>query len=81
MTLLKDPSESKFKHLQERHYRAELNREIQDYMRNGDHVILSRILFKIYTHSPVPICLRQMKSRVLLALIAEQSNDFGITVD
>jgi len=58
-----------YKTLQEDDYRSSVTRELRDFMRNGDQVILRRALFKIFVHHPTPIMFKQHKANAALLLM------------
>jgi len=59
---------------QEEEYRNTLTREIRDYMRNGDPVILKRTLFKMFVHHPTPTKFQQQKANTVLMLMMHDSD-------
>lgn len=69
------PSRGEVEHAtRQEEYRNTLNREIRDYMRNGDPVILRRVLFKMYIHHPTPVKYRQQKSNTVFLLMMHDSD-------
>lgn len=58
----------------EEEYRTTLNREIRDYMRNGDPVMLRRFLFKMFVHHPTPATFQQQKANTVLMLMMHDSD-------
>lgn len=58
----------------QREYRLSLSKETRDFMRNGDIIILKRILFKMFTHLPVNERFKQEKAKTLLLLLIGNNN-------
>lgn len=54
---------------QQEEYRSALQREIRDFLRTGDDVILKRILFKTFVHHSVPWRLKSQKAGVIMMLM------------
>ena len=64
---------------QEEEYRHTLSKEIKDYMRNGDQIILKRVLFKMFVNYPTPSHMRQPKANTIMMLMLNDSS-FSSTV-
>lgn len=64
---------------QEEEYRHTLSKEIKDYMRNGDQVILKRVLFKMFVNHPTPSHMLQPKANTIMMLMLNDSS-FSSTV-
>jgi len=53
----------------EHEYFQTIRREIHDYMRNGDKIILSRVLLKLFTNHDTPSFMYQEKSKAIMMLL------------
>jgi hypothetical protein len=58
----------------EEEYQNTLSKEIRDYIRNGDVIILRRVLFKMFVNQPVPSCLQREKARAVLCMLGSDSD-------
>ena len=67
---------------QEEEYRHILSREIKDYMRNGDQVILKRVLFKMFVNHSTPSHMLQPKANTIMMLMLHDSSfSSSITIE
>jgi hypothetical protein len=61
----------------EREYNNTIRREIYDYLRNGDQVILKRILFKTYVKQHVPPRFKINKAcSVIMMIMSDEQVSF-----
>ena len=58
----------------EEEYQNTLSKEIRDYIRNGDMIILRRVLFKLFVNHPVPPSLQREKARVVSCMLGNDSD-------
>lgn len=67
---------------QEEEYRLTLSKEIKDYMRNGDQVILKRVLFKMFVnHSTPPHMLQPKSNAIMMLMLHDSSFSSSITIE
>jgi hypothetical protein len=53
----------------EEEYKNTLAKEVRDFMRNGDPVILKRVLFKMFVNYPIPQPFKQYKANAVMLLM------------
>jgi hypothetical protein len=67
---------------QERDYSQTLRREIKDYMRTGDKIILSRVLLKMFANHTTPPFMHQEKSKtVMMLLMHDPESTTSLTIE
>lgn len=67
---------------QERDYLQTLRREIKDYMRTGDKIILSRVILKMFTNQTTPPYMHQEKSKtVMMILMHDPESTTSLTIE
>ena len=55
----------------EHNYNLSLKNEIKDYMRNGDMMILKRVLFKLFVNQNISKKLKQEKAHAVIAMLID----------
>lgn len=57
-----------------REYKNTLSKEVRDYIRTGDSVILKRVLFKLFINQTVPERFKQDKAHAVMMMMIDDSN-------
>ena len=76
----KSSERQEYKQKLDQDYMNTIGKEIRDYIRNGDVVILKRVLLKLFVHSDVPDKLKRQKACSLMSLLMNHHHDFQMTL-
>jgi len=58
----------------EREYKNTISKEVRDYIRTGDSIILKRVLFKLFINQTVPERFKQDKAHAVMMMMIDDSN-------